>query len=139
MRPVDRVGAPQVAAPVTEFAQLLASLVLGVATDFPVQSAPAERPQYTAPGTRSSLGTEICSTVFAKYLDMLEVDEHGAVGGVTALPHGVPSAGPPESYTTWVPVFLYRVASDSMTYQLNSGNTSLKPALPDKSVLLKFE
>src|SRR5215831_11434621 len=52
---------------------------------------------------------------------------------------GEPSAGPPESYTTCVPVFLKRVLSVSTTYQLNSGNISLKPALPFRSVLLKLE
>src|SRR5258706_16470385 len=51
----------------------------------------------------------------------------------------LPAAGPPASYTTCVPVFLKRVESDSITYQLNSGNISLKPALPARSVLLKFE
>ncbi len=36
-------------------------------------------------------------------------------------------------------MFLKRVESVSSTYQLNSGNTSLKPALPSRSVLFKLE
>src|SRR6266403_1083453 len=103
------------------------------ATEAPSQSAVA---QYTAPGTRSTEGTGTCSAVFASLLPILEFP-HGAVP--PPVHAGLPSAGPPASYTTCVPVFLKRVESDSITYQLNSGNTSLKPALPARSVLLKLE
>ena len=64
-----------------------------LAIDLPVQSALA---QYTAPGTRRLVGTETCSAVLAMKWPIFEFPQ-GAVGGVTADPHGVPSAGPPAS------------------------------------------
>src|SRR6184192_2329487 len=95
MRPVERL--------VGLIVQLLgAALVAGVAIENPVQSAVV---QYTAPGTCSACGTDTVSKVFAMLAAIAELPQ-GAVGGLTALPHGVPSAGPPASYTTWVPVFL---------------------------------
>src|SRR5690348_7899333 len=42
--------------------------------EYPVQSA---LPQYTAPGTRSGVGTEICSAVLARNLPMVEVPQGG--------------------------------------------------------------
>src|SRR5215469_10290684 len=51
--------------------------------------------QYRAPGMRRPVGSEICSTVFAMLPPIVDVP-----------PPGVPSAGPPASYTTCVPVFL---------------------------------
>src|SRR5436853_7822766 len=56
--------------------------------------------QYLAPGTRSAAGSGTCSAVFAMFAPMAEFP-HGAVVEVH-----VPSAGPPASYTTCVPVFL---------------------------------
>lgn len=101
IRPVESV-VEQVVTPVVGLVvqELGASLLLGpFLIDLLVQSAVA---QYTAPGTRKFVGTDTCSTVFAIMLAMAEVP-HGAVGGVALLPHSVPSAGPPASYTTCVP------------------------------------
>src|SRR6266404_2862242 len=104
MRPLDRLVV-QLVAPVVGLIvhELGASLLPGpLAIEWPLQSAPA---QYTAPGTRRAVGTDTVSKVLARFPAIVELPQ-GALGGVTALPHGVPSAGPPESYTTWVPVFL---------------------------------
>src|SRR5207237_8380724 len=103
MRPVERLVVQLVAPVVGLIVQLLgAALVAGVAIANPVPSAVL---QYTAPGPCSACGTDTVSKVFAMLAAIVELPQ-GAVGGLTALPHGVPSAGPPASYTTWVPVFL---------------------------------
>src|SRR5215472_11353553 len=74
------------------------SLLAGpAAIDFPPQSAPA---QYTEPGKRSEVGKEIVSAVFAMLPAIFEFPQ----GAVVELQ--VPSAGPPASYTTCVPVLL---------------------------------
>ena len=108
MRPVDSVVVQFVVPSLGLIVHMLGGSLLLLppavlpGSPLPVQSAVA---QYTAPGTRRATGTETVSTVFAMLPAMTELP-HGAVGrGVTALPHGVPSAGPPASYTTWVPVF----------------------------------
>src|SRR6516164_7662069 len=121
MRPVES-EVEQVVWPPDVVHTLGGSLLPGpFAIDLPVQSAFA---QYTAPGTRRLVGTEMTSAVFASMLPMLE-EPHG--GDPAAPQSGEPSAGPPASYTTCVPVLLYRVEYPSTTYQLNSGNISLKP------------
>src|SRR5438105_1138100 len=96
----------------------------------PLRSLQSASLQYTAPGTRWAAGRwpAADSSVLAKFAAMAELP-----------PPGVPSGGPPASYTTCTPVCLKRVVSASTTYQLNSGNTSLHPAKPFRSVLLKFE
>jgi hypothetical protein len=95
---VEREVPVQLVAPVDGLiVQLLGpALVPGVAIENPVQSAVV---QYTAPGTCRAVGTDTVSKVFAMFPAIVELP-HGAVGGLTALPHGVPSAGPPASYTT---------------------------------------
>src|SRR4029077_15281367 len=103
MRPVES-GVEQVVFPVESVLQTAGgSLEPGPsAIDFPEQSADA---QYTAPGTRKAVGTEIVSAVLAMKCPILEFPQ-GGLCVLAAAPHGVPSAGPPASYTTWVPVFL---------------------------------
>src|SRR2546429_9504612 len=84
------------------------SLVTHAGSTRPVDPPPASPvgqsadAQYLAPGTRSAVGSGICSAVFAMFAPMTEC-LHGAVVEVQ-----VPSAGPPASETTWGPVFLYR-------------------------------
>src|SRR6267154_1859707 len=88
--------------------------------------------QYTAPGTLRPGGSETDSFVLAMLAAMLE---HGGAG---VTPGGVEqSAEPPASYTLWVPACLYRVVVVSTTSQFMNGKTSLKPAKPFRSVLLK--
>ena len=62
MRPVDSL-VEQVVAPVESTEQALGGSLTPVAIDLPAQSAVA---QYTAPGMRSGVGRETCSTEFAK-------------------------------------------------------------------------
>src|SRR5258708_28770581 len=85
-----------------------------------VQSASA---QYTVPGLRRVLSTGKASIVLARLAAMFAVP-----------PPGVPSARPPAPYTTCTPVCLKRVVSVSITYQFNSGNLSLNPAQPFRSL-----
>src|SRR5438046_478208 len=61
------------------------------AIDFPEQSAEA---QYTAPGTRRAVGTEIVSAVLAMKCPILEFPQ-GALCELAVAPHVVPTAGPP--------------------------------------------
>ena len=102
IRPVER-SAEQLVAPVVALVvQLLgASLLPGpLRIDLPVQSALA---QYTEPGTRWATGSDTRSAVFAIMAAIFELLH----GKVPLAPHdGLPSAGPPASYTTCVPVFL---------------------------------
>ncbi|HSS24112.1 MAG TPA: hypothetical protein VLL82_06860 [Mycobacterium sp.] len=67
-----------------------------------LQSASA---QYTAPGTRRATGTETCSAVLAIMLAIAEFPQ-GALPACAPVHAGLPSAGPPASYTTCAPVFL---------------------------------
>src|ERR1700730_13684872 len=73
--------------------------------DLPVQSALA---QYSAPGTRRAVGSEIVSTVLARFLALVDVPRAAEPAHGCEPPQVVsdPSAGPPTSYTTCVPVFL---------------------------------
>src|SRR5215469_18765939 len=65
----------QVVAPLVVVQMLGGSLVLEpFRIDLPVQSAVA---QYTAPGTRRLVGTDTISTVFARYLPMVEFPQGG--------------------------------------------------------------
>src|SRR5437016_5040978 len=95
MRPVDRVD-EQLVVPFVLNVQLLGRSLLPApaAIEWPVQSAPA---QYTAPGTRRAAGRETCSAVFAMFWPIAELP-HGAVP--PPVHAGLPSAGPPASYTT---------------------------------------
>src|SRR5215469_1187647 len=91
MRPVDSAVPVQVVAPVVALMlQTLGGLLLpGPAViEWPVQSALL---QYTAPGTRSAVGTDTVSNVFAMWLAMFEFLQ----GAELAVQ--VPSAGPPAS------------------------------------------
>ena len=104
MRPVERAALQLVPPVVGLIVQALAgALVPGVAIENPVQSAVV---QYTAPGTCSAVGTDTVSKVFARFKAIAEFP-HGAVpagalavGFTLEAAHGVPSAGPPASYTT---------------------------------------
>src|SRR5579864_2851485 len=60
-------------------------------------SPQSEVAQYQAPGTRKAVGRGTCSIVFANLSAKPFAGAQGAVGGVTAVPQGVPSAGPPAS------------------------------------------
>jgi hypothetical protein len=104
MRPVDRLVVHVVAPVEAEVVQALGgSLVPGpAAIEWPVQSAPA---QYTAPGTRKATGTETCSAVFASIEAIAELPQ-GALPACAPVHAGLPSAGPPASYTTCVPELL---------------------------------
>src|SRR5207249_9952046 len=100
IRPVERSGEQVVAPVVGLVVQLLGGSLLGVRIDLPGQSALA---QYTEPGTRRATGTDTRSAVLAIMAAMFELLH----GKVPPAPHaGLPSAGPPASYTTCVPVFL---------------------------------
>src|SRR3989440_47305 len=100
IRPLERTVEQLVAPVVGLVVQLLGGSLTGFRIDLPVQSALA---QYTEPGTRWATGTDTRSAVFAIMAAMLELLH----GKVPLAPHdGLPSAGPPASYTTCVPVFL---------------------------------
>ena len=89
MRPVES-DVEQLVLPVESVLQTAGgSLEPGpFAIDFPVQSAVA---QYTAPGTRRAVGTEIVSAVLAMKCPISEFPQ-GALCVVAVAPHGVPSA-----------------------------------------------
>src|SRR6266853_2650418 len=98
MRPVDRRVVHVVPPVVGEVVQALGGLLLPApaAIEWPVQSAPE---QYTAPGTRRATGTETCSAVFA-IIEAIAEAPHGALPACAPVHAGLPSAGPPASYTT---------------------------------------